>query len=88
VSNIVRMKRKPRPLRATYQPDAPYAVEREDEDDGSISYRVFDYRPESYRWVAVTNDEEGTNPNAKRDAENIARGLNLLVQYGLEDKRP
>lgn len=82
MSNIVRMRRKPRPLKATYQPNAPYVVEREDEDDGSIRYVVMDHRPESYRFVCDTND--GLDPNAKRDAELIARGLNLLVQYGLE----
>jgi hypothetical protein len=84
MGNVVRIKRKPRPLRATYQPDAPYVVEREDQDDGSIRYMVFDRRPETYRYVCSTNDDGGADPNAKRDAELIARGLNLLVQYGLE----
>lgn len=84
MSNVVRMKRKARPLRATYEPNAPYVVEREDEEDGSIRYHVFDYRPETYRFICSTNDDGGTDPNAKRDAELIARGLNLLVQYGLE----
>jgi hypothetical protein len=82
--NVVKIKRKPRPLKATYQPNAPYVVEREDQDDGSIRYMVFDHRPESYRYVCGTNDDGGADPNAKRDAEMIARGLNLLVQYGLE----
>lgn len=84
MSNVVKIKRKPRPLKATYQPDAPYGVEREDEEDGSIRYLVFDHRPESYRFVCSTNDDQGGWPHAKRDAELIARGLNLLVQYGLE----
>lgn len=84
MGNVVRIKRKPRPLRATYQPDAPYVVEREDQDDGSILYVVFDHRPETYRFVCATNDAGGTDPRAKADAELIARGLNLLVQYGLE----
>ena len=84
MSNVVKIKRKPRPLKATYQPDAPYVVEREDEEDGSIRYLVFDHRPESYRFVCSTNDDGGAWPHAKRDADLIARGLNLLVQYGLE----
>jgi hypothetical protein len=68
----------------TNQSDASYVVEREDEEDGSIRYLVFDHRPETYRYVCSTNDDGGTNADAKRDAELIARGLNLLVQYGLE----
>lgn len=82
--NVVKIKRKARPLTKTYQPDAPYVVTREDEDDGSIRYVIFDERPESYRFVCATYDEGGTDGNARRDADLIARGLNLLVQYGLE----
>ena len=78
------MPRKVRPLRKTYQPDAPYVVTREDQEDGSISYMVFDERPDSYRFVCGTSDDIGGNPNAKTDAEQIARGLNLLVQYKME----
>lgn len=37
-------------------------------------------------FVDGTNDECGSNGSAKRDADNIAKGLNLLVQYGREDK--
>ena len=84
MNNVVRLPRKVRPLRATYQPDAPYAVTREDQDDGSISFFVFDERPDSYRFVCGTSDDCGTNPYAKFYAEQIARGLNLLVQYGME----
>ena len=82
--NIVKLKRKPRPLRKTYNPTAPYAVERRDDDDGEIHYEVWDMRPESYRRVAAVSDACGLNPYAKFDAEQIARGLNLLVQYGKE----
>lgn len=74
-----------RPLRKTYRPDAPYVVRREDQDDGSISYHVFDERPDSYRFVCLTSDDAGRNPHAKRDAEHIARGLNKLVEFGLEE---
>ena len=84
MDNIARIKRKPRPLQATYEPNAPYVVEREDQEDGSIRYMVFDRRPETYRYVCSTNDDGGRDSDAKRDAEMIARGLNLLVQYGLE----
>jgi hypothetical protein len=84
LGDVLRIKRKPRPLRKTYQPDAPYSVQRQDEDDGSIRFEVFDERPDSYRFICATDDDGGTNPYAKHDAEQIARGLNLLVQYGME----
>lgn len=84
MSNVINMKRKARALTKTYQPAAPYVVEREDHDDGSIHYRVMDYRPDSYREVCATNDWGGENGHAKRDAEMIVRALNLLVQYGIE----
>lgn len=83
MSNIVKIERKPRPLRKTYQPNAPYVVERSDDED-SISYDVIDERPESYRRVCFIDDDEGRSGYAKFDAEQIARGLNLLVQYGKE----
>ena len=82
--NVVKLKRKPRPLTKTYQPNAPYAVMRQDQDDGSISFEVYDERPGSYRFVCATSDDCGGNPYAKHDAEQIARGLNMLVQYGKE----
>ena len=92
--NVVKIKRKPRPLTRTYQPDAPYTVTREDEEDGSIRYVIFDERPDSYRFICATCDdaglfdgseeESGIASTAKKDAEMIVRGLNLLVQYGLE----
>lgn len=81
MDNVVKLKRKPRPLRKTYQPTAPYVVNRQDQDDGSITYEVYDERPGSYRFVCGLSDYDGP---AKHDAEQIARGLNLLVQYGLE----
>jgi len=83
-SNVIRLKRRPRPLRKTYQPNAPYEVERQDQDDGSIGYEIWDARPDSYRYICQTNDDGGRNGYAKFDAEQIARGLNLLVQYGKE----
>jgi hypothetical protein len=82
--NVVKLKRRPRPLRKTYQPTAPYEVERIDHDDGEIVYEVMDMRPETYRRVCFVSDDQGRNGFAKHDAEQIARGLNLLVQYGKE----
>jgi hypothetical protein len=84
MAEIVKLKRKPRPLHATYQPKAPYQVEREDWDDGTIAFHVTDMRPGTYRTVCTLNDDGGSNAYAKHDAEQIARGLNLLVQYGME----
>lgn len=86
MGKVTRIKRKVRPLTKTYQPAAPYTVQREDEDDGSIRYVIFDERPDSYRFVCATNDDAGSNPTAKIDAEMIVRGLNMLVQYGLEKR--
>lgn len=82
--NIVQMKRRPRALRKTYQPNAPYEVERVDGDGGEIVYEVMDMRPDTYRRVSWTSDDDGRNGYAKHDAEQIARGLNLLVQHGKE----
>ena len=84
MAEIVRLKRKPRPLTKTYQPNAPYVVRCEDQDYGSITYEIYDERPGSYRLVGSTSDDCGGNPYAKHDAEQIVRGLNLLVQYGKE----
>lgn len=81
--NIVRPRfRKPRPLRATYDPLAPYVVERRDNDDGTISFDIMDTRQGSYRFVCSTDDLG--NPMAKHDAEQIVRGLNMLVCMGKE----
>lgn len=86
MGTVTKIRRKPRPLTKTYQPSAPYSVQREDCESGAIRYEIFDERPESYRFVCATDDDAGHNPAAKDDAEMIARGLNLLVQYGLERK--
>lgn len=80
MSNVIRMPQKVRPLKGTYNPAAPYVVEREDDDEGGIIYEVADTRPDSYRLVCIVPD----CGHSKHDAELIARGLNLLVQYGLE----
>lgn len=84
MSNVIKFKRRPCPLRKTYQPQAPYVVERVDQECGAITYEVFDERPDSYRFVCATSDDIGENPYAKHDAEQIARGLNMLVQFGKE----
>jgi hypothetical protein len=86
MGDVVKIKRKIRPLTKRYDPGAPYTVTRDDEEDGSIRYVIFDERPDTYRFVCATNDDCGENADAKRDAELIVRGLNLLVQYGLENK--
>jgi hypothetical protein len=84
MADIIKLKRKIRPLRKTYQPTAPYEVEREDWDDGTIAYHAVDMRPGTYRTVCTTTDYDGDNPFAKHDAEQITKGLNMLVQYGME----
>lgn len=84
MGNVIPYKRRPRPLRKTYSPTEPYVVTRVDQEDGSITYEVFDERPESYRFVCCTDDDCGHNPYAKHDAEQIARSLNIAVQFGKE----
>jgi len=81
-AKVIGIRRKARPLRKTYQPDAPYVVERRDEENGDIQYDVYDERPGSYRRVAITGDDIGGY--AKWDAEQIARALNFMVQLGKE----
>lgn len=75
------------PLKKTYSPRHPYVVERHDQDDGSITYEVWDQRPESYRRLCSLNewndggyedDEERELSTAKADAELICRALNIL----------
>ena len=84
MTNVVKLKRKVRPLQKRYHPDAPYAVQREDQEDGSITYEIYDERPDSYRFVCGVSDDGGQNAYAKHDAEQIARGLNFLLQCGKE----
>lgn len=84
MSDVLKFKRKIRPLQKTYSLDTPYVVVRQDQDSGSISYGIMDERPDSYRFVCATSDDYGSNPYAKHDANQIANGLNLLVQCKLE----
>lgn len=94
--NVVKLKRKPRPLRKTYSTTEPYVVERQDQEDGSIHYEIWDHRPDSYRRVCTVcedynDDSEDGAPDrgrAQHDAGQVARGLNLLVQYGMEKLPP
>jgi len=53
-------------------------VERDDHDSGSITYDVVDSRPDSYRLICVVP----WSGNAKHDAEQIARALNMAVGLG------
>lgn len=77
----------PTPLKKAYSTTHPYVLERHDQDNGSISYEIWDYRPETYRRVCSINewddggdeDEEGRDlTTAKGDAEMIVRALNLM----------
>lgn len=83
MNNIVKLKRKIRPLQKTYQPNAPYVAERND-DEYSVRYDIMDERPESYRIVCFVEDDEGRSGYAKHDAEQIVRALNFMVQCGKE----
>lgn len=81
-----------RPLRKTYNPTNPFVVERIDEEDGSISYEIWDHRPDSYRKLCICaedgcadddEDYDGETPGrgqTKKDADMIATALNMV--YG------
>ena len=84
MGTVVKIKRKPRPLQKSYSTVAPYVVERQDQDDGSITYDIYDERPDSYRFVCGISDDGGRNGYAKHDAEQMVRGLNFLLQCGKE----
>lgn len=88
--NVVRIKRKPRPLQKTWNPAHPFVVERHDQEDGSITYEVWDHRPDTYRRLCSLNewndggkedDEERELNTAKDDADLIARALNFMNGY-------
>jgi hypothetical protein len=68
------------PLKKTYSKSHPYVVERHDWDDGTISYEIWDYRPDSYRRLCSITEgrDSGTRGKCKEDAEMIARALNLM----------
>ena len=75
------------PLHKTYFLTHPYVVERHDQEDGSISYEIWDARPDTYRRLCSINewndggaeDNEGRElSTAKSDAELIVRALNLM----------
>jgi hypothetical protein len=76
-----------RPLQKTFSETHPYMVERRDEDDGSITYEIWDHRPDTYRRLCSLNesndggseDKQGRElSTAKDDAEMIVRALNLM----------
>jgi hypothetical protein len=90
-THVTRFPRKVRPLRKTYDPAQPYVIERHDQEDGSITYEVWDHRPDTYRRLCSLNEwNDGGNldddldiekSTAKADAEMICRALNLLHGY-------
>lgn len=64
-----------------------WAVERADQDDGSITYHIFEVKPD-YRWVVGLNDsEDSTGGTAKADAEIIVAGVNALASPSVEEGR-
>lgn len=75
------------PLKKTYSATHPYVVERHDQEDGSITYEIWDRRRDTYRRLCSINDyrdsdrwssEERRPANcARNDAEMIVRALNL-----------
>jgi len=81
-----------RPLQKTYDPINPFVVERHDQEDGSITYEVWDSRPATYRRLCSINewndggdedDEERELSTAKADADMISTALNMV--FGSRD---
>lgn len=79
-----------RPLEKTYDPYAPFVVERHDQEDGSFHYEIWDTRPEYYRrlcnvYEPAVADTESEGPEdwdrgqAKKDAELIVTALNRYI---------
>lgn len=55
---------------------ANWHVERHDEEDGSISWEIWDHDPANYRRVVVLNDDElHQGRNAKVDADRIVAAI-------------
>lgn len=89
MSNVVRIPRKVRPLRKTYSPSEPFVVNRQDQEDGSIQYEIWDERPDSYRRLCTVSedycdDSEDGDPDrgqSMKDADLIARALNFMHGY-------
>lgn len=89
MTNVIRIKRKPRPLQKTYDPAKPFVVNRQDQEDGSIQYEIWDERQDSYRRLCVAaedynDDSEDGDPDrgqAMKDADLIARALNFMHGY-------
>ena len=76
-----------RPLEKRYSPARPFEIERHNQEDGSITYEIWDYRPDTYRRLCSINewmdggfeDDKGRRRNtAKADAELIVKALNLI----------
>lgn len=74
-------------LTRSYDPMNPFVVERHDQEDGSIVYEIWDYRPDSYRRLCICaedycDDDAELEPDhdrgqAKTDADMIVTALNL-----------
>lgn len=75
-------------LRKSYDPMNPFVVEKHDQEDGSIVYEIWDYRPDTYRRICICAedyvdedgeaDEETDRGQTKRDADMIATALNMV----------
>lgn len=66
----------------------PFVVERHDQEDGSIEYEIWDYRPDSYRRVCVCSEDyvdedidaepDADRGQVKKDADMIVTALNVV----------
>jgi hypothetical protein len=65
----------------------PYVVERHDEEDGSISYEIWDTRQETFRRLCRLSEvdaevEANDRGEARRDAYLICNALNAFKGEG------
>jgi hypothetical protein len=55
----------------------PIKVERHDNEDGSISYELWDYGKDTYHQVCVVSED--TSDNAKAEADFVALAMNNAI---------
>jgi hypothetical protein len=55
----------------------PVDVQRQDRDDGYISYELWDTNPDTYHRICSVDEDD--NSDAKHDSELLARALNHLL---------
>lgn len=76
----VNFRRRVRPLKKSYDPERPFVYVRNDEEDGSCSYDIWDTRPESAHMLCTVFEPfvEDTRYDDLDDIKNDGRGRALM----------